>query len=62
MTPSTLSFSPFLILAWAAILLKCVAVTWAIRHWQMPLHPGWLVGPTLIFAVLATVLWLRHRR
>lgn len=48
----------FLGMAWIAILAKCVLVWWAIGHWQVPFHPAWIVMPTLLFAALATVLWL----
>jgi hypothetical protein len=51
----------FLAVAWAAILAKCAVVWWAIDHWRVPVHPAWIVGPTLAMALLATVLWLGHR-
>ena len=46
--------------AWAVILAKCVLVWWAVDHWNMPFHPLWVVGPTLVFALLITALWLTH--
>lgn len=50
----------FMAAAWAIILAKCLVVIWAVDHWQMPFHAGWVVLPTLAFASLATVLWLGH--
>ena len=50
----------FMAIAWMVILVKCVLVWWAIEHWNVPFHPLWVVGPTLIFAGLATLLWLAH--
>lgn len=50
-----------ILVGWLLVLLKCVFVTWAIRRWAVPFHPGWLVGPTLAFAALATALWWPHR-
>lgn len=47
--------------AWVAILAKCAAVWWAIGHWHVPVHPGWIIVPTLAMASLATFLWLVHR-
>ncbi len=47
-------------LAWVAIVVKCFLVWWAIGHWHVPIHPLWIVVPTLIFATLATSLWLTH--
>ena len=51
----------FLAAAWLVILAKCVAVTWAIDHWHVPFHAAWVVVPTLIFAAVATLLWLGVR-
>ncbi len=48
----------FLAVAWILILAKCVAVWWAIGHWSVPIHPAWIIMPTLLFAALATALWL----
>lgn len=50
----------FIPLAWVAILAKCAAVWWAIGHWHVPVHPAWVVVPTLGMAALATFLWLVH--
>jgi hypothetical protein len=51
----------FITVAWALILAKCAAIWWAIGYWQVPIHPAWLVVPTLLFAALATMLWVTHR-
>jgi hypothetical protein len=48
--------------AWLVILVKCAVVSWAIDRWQMPFHAAWIVGPTLVFAALASLLWLTHAR
>ena len=48
--------------AWFLILVKCVVVSWAIERWQVPFHPAWIIGPTLAFAALASLLWLTHAR
>lgn len=47
--------------AWLLIAVKCGLIWWAVGHWHMPFHPMWIVGPTLVFAGLATGLWLTHR-
>jgi hypothetical protein len=52
----------FMAIAWLLIAVKCVLVSWAIAHWHVPLHPAWIVAPTLVFAALATALWLTHTR
>lgn len=48
-------------IAWLLIAVKCVWVWWAVNRWQMPFHPLWIVAPTIVFAGLATALWLAHR-
>ncbi|MGA2444174.1 MAG: hypothetical protein ABSG50_01955 [Opitutaceae bacterium] len=50
----------FLEIGWAVIIAKCLAVPWMIAHWQIPIHPGWVIVPTLIFAALVTFLVLAH--
>lgn len=52
----------FMAVAWLVIAVKCVLVWWAIEHWHMPFHPAWIIAPTLVFALLASVLWLTHPR
>jgi hypothetical protein len=47
--------------AWILILVKCSVVWWAMVRWHVPFHPAWIVAPTLLFAALATGLWLAHR-
>ncbi len=47
--------------AWFIIAAKCVLVWWAIGRWQVPVHPAWVIVPTLMMAALATVLWVTHR-
>ncbi len=51
----------FLGVAWLMIVAKCVVVWWAIPHYHVPVHPMWIIGPTLFFAGLVTVLWTTHR-
>ena len=49
-----------LIVGWVIILTKCFLTPWAITHWQVPVHPAWVIVPTLIFASLVTLLVLTH--
>lgn len=48
----------WLIVGWVLILLKCAAMWWAIVTYHVPIHPLWLVGPTLLFGLLATALYI----
>lgn len=45
---------------WAVIVAKCIFVWWAIVRWEVPFHPLWIVAPTILFAGLASILWLTH--
>ena len=49
-----------LIVGWVIILTKCFLTPWAITHWQVPVHPAWVIVPTLMFASLVTLLVLTH--
>jgi hypothetical protein len=49
-------------IGWAVIIAKCLAVPWLIARWQIPVHPGWVIVPTLIFAALITFLVFAHGR
>lgn len=48
-------------IGWAVIIAKCLAVPWVITRWQIPVHPGWVIVPTLILAAVVTFLVLTHR-
>lgn len=50
----------FLGIVWLAVLAKCAAVWWAVPHYHMPFSSMWVILPTLIFAALATGLWVAH--
>jgi hypothetical protein len=43
---------------WILIVAKCTAIWWAIETYSVPIHPLWLVGPTLVFGLLATALYI----
>ncbi len=47
---------------WLVILVKCAAVPWVITRWQIPVHPGWVIVPTVIFGVLVTAVALAWPR
>lgn len=51
----------FLAIAWVVILAKCVAVNWAVDHWDMDIRAAWVIVPTLIFAATATLLFITSR-
>jgi hypothetical protein len=43
---------------WVLILVKCAVIWWAIIAYNVPIHPLWLVAPTIAFAALATALYI----
>jgi len=47
-------------IGWIVVLAKCLAAPAVMRHFEVPIHPGWVIVPTLIFAALVTVLVLGH--
>ncbi len=50
----------FLGVAWLVIIAKCYAVAWALPHYHAPIHPSIIIGPTIFFAGVATLLWVNH--
>ena len=52
----------FMAAAWLVIAIKCGLVAWAFDRWHIPFHPAWIIAPTLVFAGLATILWITHPR
>lgn len=49
-----------LVVGWLIITAKCLAAPWAIAHWKIPIHPGWVIIPTVMAAVLITILVATH--
>ena len=45
---------------WTVIVAKSIVVWWAVGYWQMSFHPLWIVAPTIVFAGLASVIWITH--
>ena len=49
-----------LAVGWLLILAKSFAVHWACRTYQVPVNPWWVIAPTVLFAVICTVLYWRR--
>lgn len=49
-----------LAVCWVLILAKCAVIYWACHRYQVPISPWWLIGPTLAFAALCTVVYWRR--
>jgi len=48
------------VVGWILIALKCTLMPTVFQHYQVPIHPGWVIVPTLIFGALVTVLIATH--
>jgi hypothetical protein len=49
-----------LVIGWILVLAKCLFVAWAVKHHPVPFHAAWLIGPTLAFAALCTLVYWRR--
>lgn len=50
-----------LVWGWIAILVKCIIVDWAMRHYNVPINPGWVIYPTLAMGAVCTLLYCWRR-
>jgi hypothetical protein len=50
----------FILLCWALIAVKHVAVIWAVHHYHMPFHQLIVNFPTWLIGTVATALYLRR--
>ena len=48
----------WIVAGWVLILVKCGVLWWAIIAYNVPIHPLWLVAPTIAFAALASALYI----
>lgn len=56
--PRSLKSEHRIIAGWILIIAKCVIVWWLIAKYHVPFHPLWLVGPTVMFGLLATAAYI----
>ena len=45
-----------LVIGWALIAVKCALTPYVMARWHVPVDPGWVIVPTLIFAILVSLL------
>ena len=48
----------FLIVGWIFILAKCLASSWAVSHYQIPIDPLFVWIPSFLFGGVCTGLYL----
>lgn len=58
--PRNRAVERLLIVGWILIGLKCWAIWWACSHYAVPIHPGWIVSPTIFMAALCTLIYWRR--
>ena len=51
----------WLAIGWILIALKSALVWWACRHYAVPVHPGWVIVPTVFMAIVCTAIYWRRR-
>lgn len=49
-----------LIVGWMVIAIKCAFIPYLMARWRAPVDPGWVIVPTLIFALLVSLLVISH--
>jgi hypothetical protein len=49
-----------LVVGWVLIVTKCAFTPYLIARWEVPVAPGWVIVPTLIFASLVSWLAITH--
>lgn len=50
-----------LAVGWVLVLAKCSAIWWICRAYpEVKIGPWWLIGPTLAFATLCTLVYWRR--
>ncbi len=50
----------FIFAGWLLIVIKCFVIIWSIHHWAVPIHPYWIILPTILMAALCTAVYLRR--
>jgi len=48
--------------SWILIAIKSWVVWWACRKYVVPINPLWVIFPTLLMALLCTVIYYARRR
>lgn len=58
--PRSLRAEKIILLCWALIAVKHVAVIWAVHHYAVPFHQLWINFPTFLLGLVAT--WAYYAR
>jgi hypothetical protein len=48
-------------LCWVLVGIKSVLIWWACLRYPVPIHPLWIILPTLAFALLCTAIYFSRR-
>ena len=58
--PRSRKLERVLAVGWLLVIAKCVLIHWACRRYEVPISPWWIIGPTLAFASLCTLVYWRR--
>ncbi len=56
-TPRNPRMERLILAAWILIAGKCWLMTWLIEKYHVPINPLWIVVPSVLFALLCTVVY-----
>ncbi|MBI2497362.1 MAG: hypothetical protein HYV75_05385 [Opitutae bacterium] len=59
--PRDLRLEKLILLCWALIAVKHIAVIWAVHHYAVPFHQLWINAPTFLLGLLATLVYYLGR-
>jgi hypothetical protein len=48
-------------LGWILIAFKSAFIWWACSRYQVPIHPLWIIAPTVMFGLLCTAIYIGRR-
>ena len=59
-TPRNRRVEWLFLVCWILIGVKSAVVIWAVRHYHIPFSAFWIVGPTVAFAALVSLVYWRR--
>jgi hypothetical protein len=51
----------FILAGWLLIAGKSIFIWWACARYAVPIHPLWVIAPTVLFGLLCTALYYGRR-
>jgi hypothetical protein len=57
--PRSRKLERLILLGWVLIGVKSGLIIWAVHKYHVPIDPLWVIGPTVLFALLCTAVYFR---